>query len=127
MSDLPTVRVLCVKSTTMNLGASLAIALILPIAGLCFPGWALPGAHAAEPLEQFPVVITCEYKGLHQAFYFARSDSKGVATYVNPSRLAGTITVGGTAKALGEPVGGSCLGKTLEELRASGQARDLGR
>ncbi|NNH56526.1 hypothetical protein HLI01_06830 [Rhizobium laguerreae] len=99
---------------------SIAIACILPLAGI-----SVSGAQAAEPFEKFPMVITCEYKGLHQAFYFTRLDSDGVATYINPSKLAGTISVGGTAKALGEPIGGSCLGKTLKELRASGQARDL--
>lgn len=122
MSDLSIVRMLCSKSAVMGLGACFAIAPVLP-----FVAPSSPEAHAAEPLEQFPIVITCEYKGLHQAYYFARLDAKGVATYINPSRLAGTITLGGTAKAAGEPVGGSCLGKTLQELRASGQARDLAR
>ncbi|MBY5699740.1 hypothetical protein [Rhizobium leguminosarum] len=99
---------------------SVAIACILPVAGI-----SVSQAQAAEPFEQFPMVITCEYKGLHQAFYFTRLDADGMATYINPSKLAGTISIGGTAKALGEPIGGSCLGKTLKELMASGQARDL--
>ncbi|MBW9065837.1 hypothetical protein JNB71_21250 [Rhizobium herbae] len=83
--------------------------------------------YANEPLEDFPFLIICEYKGTHHAFYFSKLDSDGVATYINPSRLAGTITVAGTAKTLGEPIGGTCLGKTLEQLRASGQASDLRR
>jgi hypothetical protein len=99
---------------------SVAIAYILPSVGI-----SVSQVQAAEPFDQFPMVITCEYKGLHQAFYFTRLGEDGVATYVNPSKIAGTISVGGTAKALGEPIGGTCLGKTLEELRASGQARDL--
>ncbi|EJC66857.1 hypothetical protein OLZ32_00820 [Rhizobium sp. 1AS11] len=99
---------------------SVAIGCILLLASI-----SVSQAHAAEPFEQFPIVITCEYKGLHQAFYFTRLDADGMATYINPSKLAGTISIGGTAKALGEPIGGSCLGKTLKELRASGQARDL--
>ncbi|MBY5790266.1 hypothetical protein GFL91_31435 [Rhizobium leguminosarum bv. viciae] len=99
---------------------SVAIACILPLAGI-----SVSQAQAAEPFEQFPMVITCEYKGLHQAFYFTRLDADGMATYINPSKLAGTISIGGTAKALGEPIGGSCLDKTLKELKASGQARDL--
>lgn len=83
--------------------------------------------YANEPLEDFPFLISCEYKGTHHAFYFSKLGSDGVATYINPSRLAGTITVGGTAKTLGEPIGGTCLGKTLKQLRASGQASDLRR
>jgi hypothetical protein len=83
------------------------------------------GAHAAEPLDKFPFVITCEYKGMHHAYYLSRLDAGGVATYITPDRLAGTISVDGTAKASGESKVGTCLGKTLEELRSSGQARDL--
>jgi hypothetical protein len=101
---------------------SITLVSILPFVAI-----SVSETHASEPFEEFPFVITCEYKGLHQAFYFTRLDANGVATYINPSKLAGTISVGGTAKALGEPVGGSCLGKTLEQLRASGQARDLRR
>jgi hypothetical protein len=84
-------------------------------------------ARSAQITDKFPFLITCEYKGMVHAFYLSRVDAEGVATYVTPSRLAGTISVGGTAKALGEPSGGSCLDKTLDELRASGQALDLGR
>ncbi|NKL67276.1 hypothetical protein U8P80_14390 [Rhizobium beringeri] len=101
---------------------SVAIACIPPLAGTCGSQ-----ARAAEPFDQFPIAITCEYKNLHQVFYLTRLDADGVATYINPSKLAGTISVRGTAKALGEPVGGSCLGKTLEQLRASGQVLDLKR
>ncbi|KQV32656.1 hypothetical protein ASC97_03570 [Rhizobium sp. Root1203] len=82
-------------------------------------------AHAAEPLDNFPFVITCEYKGMHHAYYLSRLDAGGVATYITPDRLAGTISVDGTAKASGESKVGTCLGKTLKELRSSGQARDL--
>ncbi|MBY5444873.1 hypothetical protein HFO93_15560 [Rhizobium leguminosarum] len=101
---------------------SIAIALILPLAGI-----SVSGAQAAGPFDQFPIAVACEYKGLYQIFYLTRLEADGVATYVNPSKLAGTISVGGTAKALGEPIGGSCLGKTLEQLRASGQILDLKR
>jgi hypothetical protein len=115
-------RVLYVKPTKMYLAISVTIVSILP-----FTTISVSETHASEPFEEFPFVITCEYKGLHQAFYLSRLDSDGVATYINPSRRAGTISVYGTAKASGETIGGSCLGKTLEQLRASGQAYDLRR
>jgi hypothetical protein len=115
-------RSLYAKSTTAYLSLSFVIVSILPVVAM-----SASETHASEPLEKFPLVITCEYKSLHQVFYLARVSSDGVAVYSNPSKLAGTISVGGTAEAVGEPVGGSCLGKTLEQLRASGQAHDLGR
>lgn len=109
-------------STKMYFAISVTIAFVLQ-----FTAISISETHASEPLEDFPFLISCEYKGMHHAFYFSKLDSGGVATYINPSRLAGTISVGGTAKTLGEPIGGSCLGKTLEQLRASGQAHDLRR
>ena len=84
-------------------------------------------AHSAQIAADFPNIITCEYKGMTHAFYLSRVDADGLATYITPSRRAGTISVEGTAKALGESIGGSCLGKTIQELRASGQAHDLSR
>ena len=82
---------------------------------------------AGELLEDFPFVVTCEYKGLHHAYYLSRLGPDGVATYITPDRLAGTISIDGEAKARGEGQVGSCLGKTLKELRASGQAFDIKR
>ncbi|TCU17839.1 hypothetical protein EV130_11536 [Rhizobium azibense] len=84
-------------------------------------------ALASEPLEDFPFVVTCEYKGLHHAYYLSKLGPDGVATYITPDRLAGTISIDGQAKARGEGQVGSCLGKTLKELRASGQAYDIKR
>jgi hypothetical protein len=49
----------------------------------------------------------------------------GTATFSASDRIAGTITLDGKAKAVGGSDGGSCLGKTLKELRESGQAHDL--
>nr|WP_307233114.1 hypothetical protein [Pararhizobium capsulatum] len=83
-------------------------------------------AYAQEdPFAQFPFVITCKNKGTQLAFYLSRVTEDGTATYLAADRLAGTITLDGNAKAVGDTVGGTCLGKTLEQLRASGQAHDL--
>ncbi|WP_341486769.1 hypothetical protein [Pararhizobium sp. A13] len=117
---------LSILRITSNISAKMYLAISVTIVFL-LQFSAISETYASEPLEDFPFLISCEYKGMHHAFYFSKLDSDGVATYINPSRLAGTISVGGTAKTLGEPIGGSCLGKTLEQLRASGQAHDLRR
>ncbi|WP_087006357.1 hypothetical protein [Rhizobium sullae] len=78
-----------------------------------------------DPFGQFPLVIHCKYKDTYHAFYVSRISQDGLATYVASDRIAGTITLDGQAKAIGDEDGGSCIGKTLEELRASGQAWDL--
>ncbi|AYG63696.1 hypothetical protein QD460_26800 [Rhizobium jaguaris] len=79
------------------------------------------------PFDDFPIVITCEQKGTQHAFYLSRVTQDGTATYIASERIAGTISLGGQAKAVGGPAGGNCVGKTLQELRASGQAYDLRR
>ncbi|WP_244619073.1 hypothetical protein [Rhizobium sp. 18055] len=79
-----------------------------------------------DPFEKFPIVIQCKHKDTVHAFYLSRVAANGLATYVASERIAGTISLDGHAKAVGGAGGGSCVGKTLEELRASGQAHDLG-
>ncbi|ANM08587.1 MULTISPECIES: hypothetical protein [unclassified Rhizobium] len=78
-----------------------------------------------DPFSQFPLVIHCKYNETYHAFYISRVSQDGVATYVASDRIAGTITLDGQAKAIGGAGGGSCVGKTLVELRASHQAYDL--
>ncbi|MBZ9793394.1 hypothetical protein K9B32_25340 [Rhizobium sp. 3T7] len=82
-------------------------------------------AYAQDPFDDFPLVISCEYKGTYHAFYLLRVTKDGTATFSASDRIAGTITLDGKAKAVGGSDGGSCVGKTLKELRASGQAHDL--
>ncbi|MBB2834526.1 UNVERIFIED_ORG: hypothetical protein GGD51_004690 [Rhizobium esperanzae] len=78
-----------------------------------------------DPFSQFPLVIHCKSNETFHAFYISRVSRDGVATYVASDRIAGTITLDGKAKAVGSAGGGSCVGKTLAELRASQQAYDL--
>ncbi|WP_244480452.1 hypothetical protein [Rhizobium sp. Root1220] len=80
---------------------------------------------AEDKFADFPFVISCEYKGMFHAFYLSRITPDGLATYVASERLAGTISLDGHAKAVGGSNGGNCLGKTLDQLRASGQAHFL--
>lgn len=77
---------------------------------------------AGDQFDKFPFVISCEYKGMFHAFYLSRITPEGLATYVASERLAGTISLDGHAKAVGGSNGGNCLGKTLDQLRESGQA-----
>ncbi|SEI14424.1 hypothetical protein SAMN05216228_102719 [Rhizobium tibeticum] len=100
----------------------------IPVAMLATCGASLlssPPAYAQDPFDDFPLVISCENKGTYHAFYLSRVTKDGTATYSASDRIAGTITLDGKAKAVGGSDGGSCVGKTLKELRASGQAHDL--
>ncbi|MGV2101085.1 hypothetical protein [Rhizobium sp. 21-4511-3d] len=78
-----------------------------------------------NPFGKFPVLIQCKQNDTYHAFYISRVSKDGVATYVASERIGGTITLGGEAKAIGSNAAGSCVGKTLAELRADGQAFDL--
>ncbi len=80
---------------------------------------------ADNQFDKFPFVIGCEYKGMFHAYYLSRITPEGLATYVASERLAGTISLDGHAKAVGGSDGGNCLGKTLDQLRESGQAHYL--
>lgn len=80
-----------------------------------------------NPFDQFPLVIQCKHEETYHAFYISRVSRDGVATYVASERIAGTITIDGKAKAVGVEAAGSCVGKTLAELRASRQTYDLKR
>ncbi len=76
-------------------------------------------------IADFPFVIHCKLRDTSHAFYISRLSPDGTATYVASDRIAGTISVTGDAKAIGGEGGGSCVRKTLRELRDSGQAFDL--
>lgn len=83
-------------------------------------------AHSSEgSFDDFPFLVHCEVSGLHRAFYLSTISQDGVAVYISPDRLAGTITVRGKADPVGADGSGSCAGKTLEQLRSTGQAYDL--
>src|SRR6478735_10625764 len=80
---------------------------------------------AQEPLDEFPVVVICKSKTTYLAFHLSRISEDGTATYAASDSMVGTISLQGHAKAVGGHGGGNCVGKTLDELRASGQARYL--
>jgi len=86
---------------------------------------ATPTASFAEDrptFRDFPMVIYCEYEGIGHAYYFARLGLDGVAIYLTPDRLAGTITVDDVAKRIGGEQTGTCGGRTIDDLTSAGQA-----
>jgi len=90
---------------------------------LCLLPAMSPGsAEAAEvSFVDFPFLIHCQLNGVDRAYFLSRLET-GVAVYISPDNKAGTITIEGTAKPIGGDWSGSCSGKTLEELKAAGQA-----
>jgi len=83
---------------------------------------------AQEPtFAAFPYLIYCEFEGIEHAYYFSQLDPEGRATFLTPDRQAGVITIGGVAERVGGDRPGTCSDKTLDELRAAGQAFDLPR
>ena len=91
---------------------------------------ALYGAQARADevsFTDFPYVIYCQFEDIQHAYYFSQLGPDGYAIYLTPDRQAGAITVDGVAERIGGERSGSCLDKTLDELRSSGQAFDLPR
>jgi hypothetical protein len=83
---------------------------------------------AQEPtFADFPSVIYCTFEGYQNAYYFSQLDPDGRAIYMTPDRQAGAITIDGVAERVDGERPGSCMGKTLSDLRAAGQAFDLPR
>lgn len=74
--------------------------------------------------RDFPFLIYCNYEDIDHAYYFSRVGPDGVAIYLTPDRLAGTVTVDGVAKRIGGEQSGTCADKTIDELRSAGQAFD---
>jgi hypothetical protein len=88
---------------------------------------ALPSQVRAEAasFRDFPVVIFCNYNDREHAYYFSQLDADGRAIYMTPDRVAGSITLNGVAEPISDDRSGTCADKTLEDLRAAGQAFDL--
>ena len=106
-----------VKARGMVIRAALAVIALSQVGAI---------AHAGEgSFDDFPFLVHCEVSGLHRAFYLSTIGPDGVAVYISPDRQAGTITVKGKADPVGGDRSGSCAGKTLEQLRSTGQTYDL--
>ncbi len=87
-----------------------------------------PSAHAGEStLDDFPFLVHCEMGDRDRVFYLSTIGQDGVAIYISPDRQAGTISVKGKAEPVGVEGAGNCAGKTLQQLRTTGQAYYLQR
>lgn len=75
--------------------------------------------------KSFPYLIYCEFEGIARAYYFSQLGTDGRAIYMTPDNQAGVITITGVAEAVNGDRAGSCLNKTIKDLRSSGQAFDL--
>jgi hypothetical protein len=85
-------------------------------------------ARAADEasLADLPFMVHCKDScGTDGAFYLGILTPSGVAVYISPDRKAGTITIRGRAQSVGGDGAGSCTGKTIQQLRETGQAFDL--
>ncbi len=69
-----------------------------------------------------PLVIACERDGAWHFAYLDRIAADGTATYKTPSGQVVMAGADGVVSRGGQAVEGACAGKTLEELRAAGQA-----
>ncbi len=102
------------------------VALIFTLSGIACLG--LPGlrALAQQPsFRDFPYLIFCEYKQITSAYYFSQLQPDGRAVYMTHEQQVGVISLDGVAERIDGERPGSCQGKTLDELRAAGQAFDL--
>lgn len=84
-----------------------------------------PAFTAENSVADFPFMVHCENNGVVRAYYLAKVEQEGVAVYISPDNLAGTITLHGPAEPVGGEWAGSCAGKTLQQLRSAGQAFDM--
>lgn len=85
-------------------------------------------ARAADEASfaDFPFMVHCkDSSGTDRAFYLGIITPSGVAVYISPDRKAGTVTIRGPAQPVGGDGSGSCAGKTIRQLRETGQVFDL--
>ena len=105
---------------------SLKIVASILVATCVSPGFDQAGARAQEtqtPLDEFPFIVMCKVKSSYLAFHLSRVTEDHTAIYLASDNMVGKITLHGHVEAVGGAGGGNCLGKTLDDLRASGQAR----
>ncbi len=117
-------RVPCRENPAARPLSPLAVAIGIALLAVAHGGL----ARAQEPaFAAFPYLIFCEFEGIDHAYYFSRLDPDGRATYMTPDRQVGVISIDGVAERIGGDRPGTCSDKTLDDLRAAGQAFDLPR
>ena len=80
---------------------------------------------SAEREAAFPHLIICEIKGARHFAWLDTIEADGSAVYITPSGSFVELSKDGVMVRPGA-VKGNCVGKTVEELIASGQARFIG-
>lgn len=108
-------------------GRTRPVALALAVALIAMT-WGSTSLRAQQAsFSDFPLVIYCEFKGIQHAYYFSQLGPDGQAIYLTPDRQIGAITIDGPAERLGGERAGSCLDKTLADLRSAGQVVEFPR
>jgi hypothetical protein len=102
---------------------------LLIISAVLVIGLATAGRALSEvsKVADFPLVVFCEYKGTGKAYYFSELGPDGIAIYMTPDNRAASITIKGTPQIVGGDRSGDCANKTIDQLRAAGQAFDIQR
>lgn len=69
-----------------------------------------------------PLALICAKDSVTVVGYLARVNSDGSAVYMSSSNIIVEVSAAGV---VGNRSGGTCAGKSLDELRDSGQAREF--
>jgi hypothetical protein len=114
------------KASVINTIAAFTSALILVLASTLVLLICSGRVHADEAkITDFPLFVNCATGETKRLFYLSTLNGEGVAVYISPDRQAGFITASGIAQPVSGDASGDCGGKTLADLRNSGQAFDL--
>ena len=106
-------------SNVRSLTSGVSGVLILSAAVASQPGMGYPAT--AQDIKAFPLAIICEYSGISHVFYLSKLGGDEVAVYMRPDGVTGMLSLTGPASVVGGEEGGSCGGKTIQELRSAGQ------
>ena len=79
-------------------------------------------AQDSATIGSLPHALICAKEGVTVVGYLARVNADGSAIYMSPSDILVAVSAEGVVDNRSD---GSCSGKTLAELRDSGQSRDF--
>ncbi|KWV47709.1 hypothetical protein AS026_13120 [Rhizobium altiplani] len=110
---------------SLNIVASMLVMLCVSLGFNQATGAVARAQETQTPLDEFPFIVMCKVKSSYLAFHLSRVTKDHTAIYLASDNIVGKITLHGHAEAVNGAGGGDCLGKTLDQLRSSGQARFL--
>ena len=79
-------------------------------------------AQENNPIKGLPQALICTKDSVTVVGYLARINADGSAVYMTPSNIVVEVSSDGIVDNRAD---GTCAGKSLDELRDSGQARDF--